>query len=201
MGSLGSGTGMPAGEVLDNLALHAQLYRIITPSGSNHLDFGSVVINSPTVRTLTFENLSQTSSLLLELSASQPEDVELFLKAEDAHALSTFTAGKYAAEHADLSRVISPSNGELKERFMETMRELSGKQTNGVAKPSKGKGSKAREKSGSRPTADDQATPKPSVGAAIAAALRKGGRGRPVQVNPASLGTIRHLLWSCADIL
>lgn len=172
-----------------NLTLHSHLYRILTPSGSNFLDFASVVINSPTVRTVVFENLCQ-QSLLLELSASQPEDVELFLKAEDAP-LSTLSAGKYAAEHANLSRVASPPNGELKERFMETMRELSGKDVS--AKAGKGKG-KVRDKSASR-TLDEG--PKQSVGAAIAAALRKGGRGRPVQVSPLSGCTVAdtQLIW------
>ena len=188
VGSLSSG-GLPAAatDTLDNNnTLHSQLYRILTPSGSNFLDFASVVINAPTVRTLVFENVCQ-ATLLLELSASQPEDVELFLKAEDAPPLSTLTTGKYAAEHADLSRVISPPNGELKERFMETMRELSGKQPTGVAKPSKGKGGKTREKSGGSKPADDSTAPKQSVGASIASALRKGGRGRPVQVNTTHL--------------
>ena len=159
-----------------NLTLHSHLYRILTPSGSNFLDFASVVINTPTVRTVLFENLSSTASLLLELSASQPEDVELFLKAEDAPA-STLVAGKYDVEHTSLARVTSPPNGELKERFMETMRELSGKEA--VVKLSKHKG-KTREKSSTR--AGEEA-PKQSVGAAVAAALKKGGRGRPVQVS------------------
>ena len=158
-----------------NLTLHSHLYRILTPSGSNFLDFASVVINTPTVRTVLFENLSSTASLLLELSASQPEDVELFLKAEDAP-VSTLVAGKYDVEHTSLARVTSPPNGELKERFMETMRELSGKEA--VVKPSKHKG-KTREKSSTRA---GEEVPKQSVGAAVAAALKKGGRGRPVQV-------------------
>jgi hypothetical protein len=164
-----------------NLTLHSHLYRILTPSGSNFLDFASVVINTPTVRTVLFENLSSTSSLLLELSASQPEDVELFLKAEDAP-VSTLVAGKYDVEHTSLARVTSPPNGELKERFMETMRELSGKET--TVKPSKHKG-KTREKSSTRAGED---APKQSVGAAVAAALKKGGRGRPVQVSLTSSG-------------
>jgi hypothetical protein len=160
-----------------NLTLHSHLYRILTPSGSNFLDFASVVINSPTVRTVLFENLSSTVPLLLELSASQPEDVELFLKAEDAP-LSTLVSGKYADEHASLSRVVSPPNGELKERFMETMRELSGREP--APKPSKAKG-KTREKSSTR-SGENGDAPKQSVGAAVYAALKKGGRGRPVQV-------------------
>jgi len=159
-----------------NLTLHSHLYRILTPSGSNFLDFASVVINTPTVRTVLFENLSATASLLLELSASQPEDVELFLKAEDAP-ISTLVAGKYDVEHTSLARVTSPPNGELKERFMETMRELSGKEA--VVKPNKHKG-KTREKSSTRA---GEEVPKQSVGAAVAAALKKGGRGRPVQVH------------------
>jgi hypothetical protein len=172
-----------------NLTLHSHLYRILTPSGSNFLDFASVVINTPTVRTVLFENLSSTASLLLELSASQPEDVELFLKAEDAPA-STLVAGKYDVEHTSLARVTSPPNGELKERFMETMRELSGKEA--VVKPSKHKG-KTREKSSTRV---GEEAPKQSVGAAVAAALKKGGRGRPVQVSP-PLFEIFELICSC----
>ena len=42
---------------VNNVTLHSHLYRILTPSGSNFLDFGLVVINSPTVRTVQFENL------------------------------------------------------------------------------------------------------------------------------------------------
>lgn len=162
-----------------NLTLHSHLYRILTPSGSNFLDFGSVVINSPTVRIVLFENLS-LAPLLLELSASQPEDVELFLKAEDAPVKELLPNGKYASETSPPPiRVTSPPSGELKERFMETMRELGAKSE---AKPK----AKSKERGKSTTRASEE-TSKQSVAASVAAALRKGGRGRPVQVRPSFL--------------
>ena len=164
-----------------NLTIHSHLYRILTPSGSNFLDFGSVIINAPTIRTVQFENLT-FSPLLLELVASQPEDVELFVKAEDAPVGVKAGPGKYAETTAGPERAISPPNGELKERFMETMRELSVK-TDGPAtkaKAVKAKGSKLKDKT--EQTGADE-VPKLSVGASMMAALKKGGRGKPVQVS------------------
>ncbi|ORY35348.1 hypothetical protein BCR39DRAFT_2214 [Naematelia encephala] len=160
-----------------NLTLHSHLYRLLTPSGANFLDFGSVVINSPTVRSVLFENLT-AAPLNLMLSASQPEDVELFVKLEDA-ALTERMAipGRYRDEGTSIERTISPQNGDLKERFMETLRELSTKEP---VKVDKGKTKSKREKSTSRAQGDGE--PKQSVGAAVAAALKKGGRGRPVQL-------------------
>lgn len=111
--------------------------------------------------------------------ASQPEDVELFVKAEDAPPAIKSGPGKYAETTGSIERVQSPPNGELKERFMETMRELSVKAETGQnIKTAKGK-SKAREKH--EPKAGEEA-PKLSIGASMAAALKKGSRGKPVQV-------------------
>ena len=159
-----------------NLTLHSHLYKILTPSGSNFLDFGSVVINAPTVRTVTFDNLSSTQ-LVLELSASQPEDIALYVKAEDAPAAPVRKAGKYDHDHdhgeEPAQRAAQP-NGELKERFMEAMHELSNREPKMPKVP--GKKSKKPEK------AKEGEGDKPSVGAAVAAALKKGGRGRPVQL-------------------
>jgi len=163
-----------------NLTIHSHLYRILTPSGSNFLDFGSVIINAPTIRTVSFENLT-ASALLLELVASQPEDVELFVKAEDAPAGNKSEPGKYAETSGGPERAISPPNGELKERFMETMRELSVKTDGSAAKSKavKAKGTKAKEKT--EQAGED--APKLSIGASMMVALRKGGRGKPVQVS------------------
>ena len=163
-----------------NLTIHSHLYRILTPSGSNFLDFGSVIINAPTIRTVYFQNLT-FSPLLLELMASQPEDVELFVKAEDAPAVVKSGPGKYAETTAGPERAISPPNGELKERFMETMRELSVKADGPPAKTKavKAKGTKVKEKN---EQAGDE-MPKLSIGASMMVALKKGGRGKPVQVS------------------
>lgn len=165
-----------------NVTLHSHLYRILTPSGSNYLDFGSVVINCPTLRTIQFENLS-AASLTLDLSASAPEDVELYARVEAIPDAPTapIAAHRYTGIQDGPDRIMSPPTGELKERFMETMNETSNKDP---VKSNKGKVAKARDKSTPRPTepALDTAT-KPSVAASVAAALKKGGRGRPVLVS------------------
>lgn len=165
-----------------NVTLHSHLYRILTPSGSNYLDFGSVVINCPTVRTIQFENLS-SANLTLDLSASAPEDVELYARVEDWGEMVTTvpaTIPKYTGIQDGPERVLSPPNGELKERFMETMNDGAAKD---VVKSNKGKVAKAREKSVVRPAEPAVDTvAKPSVAASVAAALKRGGRGRPVLV-------------------
>ncbi len=158
-----------------NLTLHSHLYRILTPSGSNFLDFNHVVINSPSVRSVLFDNVT-SAPLVLELSASQPEDVELYVKLEDAPMSKHPGQGKYA-DDAPLERVISPSHGHLKERFMEAMREIG---TKVPSKPSKPKG-KVRDKS--VPRTGDPEAPKQPVEVVVGTALKRGGRGRPVQVN------------------
>ena len=116
-------------------------------------------------------------SLSLELSPSQPEDVELYVKLEDAPLRDRVGQGKYV-DIAPLERTISPPNGELKERFMESMRDTGSKD---VPKSVKSSG-KIREKSQStRPIDID--VPKPPVEIVVGTALKRGGRGRPVQVS------------------
>ena len=155
-----------------NLTIHSHLYRILTPSGSNFLDFGSVIINSPTVRSVFIQNLT-VAPLVLDLSASQPEDVELYVKAEDVTTPLKAQAGKYAEE--DDEKVAQ--TGELKERFMETLRKARDKDGK-VVKPNP----KRKEKAEPKGEKEKEGT-KQSVGVAVASALRKGGRGRPVQVS------------------
>ncbi|WVQ71317.1 hypothetical protein IAR50_000845 [Cryptococcus sp. DSM 104548] len=175
-----------------NLTLHSHLYRILTPSGSNFLDFSSVVINHPTVRTIHIENLSQ-APLVLDLSASQPEDISLFVREEDSIAkVRPGLMGRYAVEAQDYEQISADGNGnggngggkgkegkggELKERFME---ELNEKSVNGKAAEGKGKGRKGREKSETRgPKKEEGEKP---VGVSVGAALKKGSRGKPVQL-------------------
>ena len=156
-----------------NLTIHSHLYRILTPSGSNFLDFGSVIINSPTVRSVSIQNLTH-SPLVLDLSTSQPEDVALYVKLADAPTpVKALATGRYA-EDAESGN--APPNGELKERFMETLR--AGEKAQSGSKPK----AKAKEKS----LPKDKDGSKQSIGVAVASALRKGGRGRPVLVSLAS---------------
>lgn len=178
---------------INNVTLHSHLYRILTPNGANFLDFGSVIINSPTVRTLLFENLT-FAPLVLSLMASQPEDIELYVKLEDCDGSALDKSLVFKQKHADssaLERVTSPQNGngDLKERFMETLRELGTRpvvpapkvKVKGLKGKEVEKGSNAAVEKGSDSVAGGSApAPKLSIGAAVAAALKKGGRGRPV---------------------
>lgn len=136
------------------------------------------MINSPTVRSVLFENVS-LSTLVLELSASQPEDLELFVKLEDAPSMSKPPfLGRYADSEQGPERVTMPTKGEMKERFMETMREISTRET---SKPSKPNG-KTKDKGANKPTTDGEPSKQP-VAVAVGAALKRGGRGRPVLVS------------------
>jgi hypothetical protein len=163
-----------------NLTLHSHLYRVLTPSGANFLDFGSVIINAPTIRTIHFENLTE-STLDLELTASQPEDVELYVKVEDATPRLSGKARGGAGEGrlvSDESSGGSGAGGELKERFMETLRELSAREPAPGGGVAKGKG-KTRERS----VGKEEEGKKVNVALAVASALKRGGRGRPVTVS------------------
>lgn len=153
-----------------NVTLHSHLYRILTPSGSNFLDFGPVVINSPSVRTVQFQNLTH-KPLTLEMCASQPEDVELYIKRADAataHAMAI--ANKYAADADTGDR---PANGNLKERFVESLQDQNSSESKPPVK------SKVRDKSVTKEKKDGE---KQSLSVSQSSALRKGGRGRPVQL-------------------
>lgn len=119
----------------------------------------------------------------------------MYVKAEDCDTALDKTAA-FHRRHADssaLERVISPQNGngDLKERFMETLRELGTKPIISApkakvkikAKEAKlgNNGESATEKKADK-TNGANTVAKPSIGAAVAAALKKGGRGRPVQL-------------------
>ncbi|SPO23755.1 uncharacterized protein UTRI_03725_B [Ustilago trichophora] len=67
------------------ISFHSLFYRILTPTGSNYVDFGDVNINSMRMRTFTIENISD-KKLSLELSPAHPEDVTLYIKAPSTEA-------------------------------------------------------------------------------------------------------------------
>lgn len=64
---------------LQRVSFHSLFYRILTPSGSNFLDFGDVNIHAPCVRSFGIENLCATR-LALEFSVAHPEDLQLYIK-------------------------------------------------------------------------------------------------------------------------
>lgn len=65
---------------MQRVSFHSLFYRILTPSGSNFLDFGDVNIHASCVRSFGIENLC-TTPLALELSVAHPEDLQLYVKA------------------------------------------------------------------------------------------------------------------------
>lgn len=158
-----------------NVTLHSHLYRILTPSGSNFLDFGSVVINSPTVRTVQFQNLTH-KPLTLDISASQPEDVELYVKSSDAPP-TPFKLPPLITRYAQLDSE-RPANGNLKERFVESLEDKE-KEKEKEKENGDGKSKAKREK---HATSQHKEHDKQSVGASVASALRKGNRGKHVQL-------------------
>lgn len=91
------------------VSFHSLFYRILTPSGSNFVDFGDVNINSPRVRSFTIDNLCRTR-LTLELTVAHPEDLVLYVKA-NKHSP--------AEGHNDAGR--DARGSELKERFLEAI--------------------------------------------------------------------------------
>ncbi|WFD24306.1 hypothetical protein MEQU1_003005 [Malassezia equina] len=63
---------------LQRVSFHSLFYRILTPSGSNFLDFGDVNIHAMSVRSFGIENLCSTR-LSLEMSVAHPEDLQLYV--------------------------------------------------------------------------------------------------------------------------
>ncbi|CAO1632236.1 unnamed protein product [Parajaminaea phylloscopi] len=63
------------------ISFHSLFYRILTPHGSNFLEFGDVNINSSRIRTFAIENTSQ-APLTLDISAAHTEDLSLYVKSE-----------------------------------------------------------------------------------------------------------------------
>lgn len=126
------------------VSFHSLFYRILTPTGSNFIDFGDVNINSTRMRTFTIENVSD-KRLALELTAAHSEDVTLYIKVppadshEDSQRLEQKpgvgnVSIKYASvEVADATSTSEAVEGkskpskapmkgaDLKERFLETI--------------------------------------------------------------------------------
>lgn len=70
------------------ISFHSLFYRILTPHGSNFLEFGDVNINCPRVRTFAIENTSKTT-LTLDISAAHPEDLGLYVKASSLNVITS----------------------------------------------------------------------------------------------------------------
>ncbi|CAJ0650018.1 4891_t:CDS:10 [Entrophospora sp. SA101] len=71
----------------NRVTFHSLFYRILTSTGSNFIDFGTTVVNSPNIRTFTIDNIS-TKKLILEITSSWPEEILIYQKHPKAEELS-----------------------------------------------------------------------------------------------------------------
>ncbi|KAJ3089439.1 hypothetical protein HK102_006398 [Quaeritorhiza haematococci] len=67
----------------NRVTFHSLFYRILTQHSTNFIDFGAVVLNAPTVRTFTIDNISKRS-LVLEVTSSMPDEILIFTKGKKA---------------------------------------------------------------------------------------------------------------------
>ena len=63
------------------VTFHSLFYRILTPTSKNFVDLGAVVLNSPSVRTFTVDNISK-KKLTLEILSSLPDEIKIYYKME-----------------------------------------------------------------------------------------------------------------------
>lgn len=64
------------------ITLHSLLYRILTPTGANFIDFGNLILNSATIRTFTIENLTD-KRLVIDLTSTSPDEIVPYVKGEE----------------------------------------------------------------------------------------------------------------------
>ncbi|KAI9245300.1 hypothetical protein BY458DRAFT_560823 [Sporodiniella umbellata] len=63
----------------NRVTFHSLYYRILTATGANFLDFGSIALDSPSIRTFTVENI-RNKPLTLEVTTSLPGDIMIFTR-------------------------------------------------------------------------------------------------------------------------
>ncbi|CAO3600478.1 unnamed protein product [Absidia cylindrospora] len=63
----------------NRVTFHSLFYRILTATGANYLDFGSIALNSPSLRTFTVENI-RSKPLTLDITTSFPQDLVIYVK-------------------------------------------------------------------------------------------------------------------------
>ncbi|KAJ3175580.1 hypothetical protein HDU87_006077 [Geranomyces variabilis] len=92
----------------NRVTFHSLFYRILTPTSSNFVDFGSVVVNSAVARTLTIANISK-KRLILEIASSLPDEIKLYAR------------GQPAAKVVNTAKPQTASTVERRERLLESI--------------------------------------------------------------------------------
>lgn len=196
------------------ISFHSLFYRILTPHGSNFLEFGDVNINSSRLRTFAIENTSR-SPLALDITAAHTEDLALYVKADpsdserdsgthmtsswrlnapskgpapDPSNSSTAVGPKLMAMAIDAGGADKSKGAQLKERFLDSITSdtpASVRQENALWRTAQ-KLSHFRQ--GIAPTSTVVSAKEGQAGGAkvksiinVAAALKRGGKGRATQ--------------------
>ncbi|KAK4517675.1 uncharacterized protein ATC70_001016 [Mucor velutinosus] len=93
----------------NRVTFHSLFYRILTATGANFLDFGSIALNSPSLRTFTVENI-RDKPLQLEITTSLPEDIAIYTRNKNKvneNALPNAAAAANAATITSTSAIAS----------------------------------------------------------------------------------------------
>ncbi|KAI8821376.1 uncharacterized protein EV422DRAFT_40284 [Fimicolochytrium jonesii] len=61
----------------NRVTFHSLFYRILTPTSSNFVDFGEVILNSTVARSLTIANISK-KRLVLQITSSSPDEIKIY---------------------------------------------------------------------------------------------------------------------------
>ena len=59
--------------------IHSLFYHILTPQSTHYVDFGTTVLNSTVVRSITLENIT-SKDVVLEKCSSIPSDLQIFVQ-------------------------------------------------------------------------------------------------------------------------
>ncbi|CAG8544148.1 2498_t:CDS:2, partial [Funneliformis caledonium] len=111
----------------NGVTFHSLFYRILTSTGSNFIDFGPTVINSPSIRTFTIDNFS-SKNLTLEITSSLSEEIVMYqkrMKIDDAISsgdqnLVSQSTGVHITDSGD-NEQSSSSKLERREKLLETI--------------------------------------------------------------------------------
>ncbi|EPQ31126.1 uncharacterized protein PFL1_01315 [Pseudozyma flocculosa PF-1] len=188
------------------ISFHSLFYRLLTPTGSNFVDFGDVNINSTRIRNFTIENTSG-AKLALELSAAHPEDLTLYVKAVpkqsgdaaapvDKQGGAARGSNRYAdlecgdgaaGTETDGTRAKAPKptlkGSDLKERFLETISvdspaSVRNENTSWRLAQKQSHFLRKDVSAGAPSQKKDAGAVKPKVHINLVSALKKGGKGR-----------------------
>ncbi len=117
----------------NRVTFHSLFYRILTPLSTNFIDFDMAVLNNPTLRTFTIENITKRP-LRLEITSSLPDELQIYM-------ISTDSFDSYKKAHSASIEEKTPA--ERKEKLIEALEDRrSAKQENNPTQSQGGRGSK-----------------------------------------------------------